>query len=70
MPKEKNKICPLLMISVKEKGPFTAKDQVAAGCLKDDCAWYYAYHYPQIKMVDKGCAIRLLPHVLNIISKK
>ena len=70
MPKEKGKVCPLLSISSVQGGSAKSPAEARRECLGEDCAWYYVYRYPHIERVDKGCAVLLLPQVLNLTLRK
>lgn len=70
MPKEKGKICPLLSIPSVQGGTAKSPAEALRECLEEDCAWYYVYRYPHIERVDKGCAVLLLPQVLNMTLRK
>jgi len=70
MIKEKAKICPLLSISWAQTGSAKSPAKAMTECLKEECAWYYVFRYPHVERVDKGCAVQMLPQVLNVTSRK
>jgi hypothetical protein len=62
-------ICPLLMISVKDKGIITDADKTWAQCLGNACAWYIHIEREGAKPLDQ-CAIPQLGRSLIYISKQ
>jgi len=60
------KICPLLLIAVKEKGLINEPEKGWAECFKDECAWYVRLEVPKAE----GCAIEKLTYSLKAIELK